>query len=177
MGRWQAGALLLAALAPSLAGCRQFMIDQPKLKTYAPAQAFPNDAAARALPVGVIDRDALARAAALETPPPVDAALVARGRERYDIYCAPCHGASGHGDGMIVERGFPKPPSYHEPRLIAAPAQHYIDVITRGWGVMYSYATRVPPRDRWAIVAYIRALQLSQSAKLAAAVSKAGRAQ
>ena len=103
----------------------------------------------------------------LAKPPAVDAQLLARGQERYDIYCSPCHGLSGNGDGMIVQRGFPAPPSYHTARLRAAPAQHFFDVITNGYGVMYSYASRVEPRDRWAIVAYVRALQESQSAKLA----------
>ena len=95
------------------------------------------------------------------------AALLARGRERFDIYCSPCHGLDGQGDGMVVQRGFPRPPSYLEPRLLAAPAGTFYDAITKGYGVMYSYASRVEPRDRWAIVAYIRALQLSQHATLA----------
>jgi hypothetical protein len=90
-----------------------------------------------------------------------------RGRERYDIFCTPCHGLSGSGDGMIVRRGFPAPPSYHTARLRAAPAQHFFDVISNGYGVMYSYAPRIEPRDRWAIVAYVRALQQSQNARLA----------
>jgi mono/diheme cytochrome c family protein len=94
-------------------------------------------------------------------------ALLARGRERYDIYCSPCHGFSGHGDGMIVQRGFPTPPSYHSARLRSADAQHFFDVITHGYGVMYSYAARVEPRDRWAIIAYIRALQQSQRTDMA----------
>jgi len=159
-------ALGLAAL---LAGCGQTMVRQPKLTTYSEAAAFPHDAAARPLPAGTLDRDALTREAALKDPPAPTAALLARGRERYGIFCAPCHGASGHGDGMIVERGFPQPPSYHLPRLLSAPANHYIDVITNGHGVMYPYAARVAPADRWAIVAYIRALQLSQNADVARA--------
>ena len=95
-------------------------------------------------------------------------ALLARGRERYNIYCAPCHGLSGDADGIIVQHGFPAPPSYHDERLMKAPASAFYDAITNGYGVMYSYAARVAPRDRWAIVAYIRALQLSRHAKLAA---------
>ena len=91
----------------------------------------------------------------------------ARGRERYGIYCSPCHGLSGHGDGIIVSRGFPAPPSYHSDRLRSADAQHVFDVISNGYGVMYSYAARVEPRDRWAIVAYIRALQQSQHTDIA----------
>jgi mono/diheme cytochrome c family protein len=94
-------------------------------------------------------------------------ALLQRGQERYSIYCLPCHSPVGDGDGRVVRRGFPRPPNYHEERLRAAPDQHFFDVITHGYGVMHSYADRVPPQDRWAIVAYIRALQLSQHAEVA----------
>ena len=97
-------------------------------------------------------------------PLPITAALLQRGRERFDIYCAPCHGRSGYGDGMIVRRGFPAPPSYHTAHLRNAPDSHFYQVISDGYGVMYPYAGRVSPHDRWAIVAYIRALQLSQHA-------------
>lgn len=113
-------------------------------------------------PAGTVARD--------DTPvpvPPLTAALLARGHERFDIYCAPCHGRSGDGRGMIVARGFPAPPSYHTDRLRAAPVQHFYDVITHGYGAMFPYAQRVAPRDRWAIAAYIRALQASSSARLA----------
>ena len=92
--------------------------------------------------------------------------LLERGRSRYDIYCAPCHSEAGDGDGMIVRRGFPRPPSFHSERLRSASDEHLYAVITHGYGVMYSYAGRVPPDDRRAIVAYIRALQLSQNATL-----------
>ena len=85
------------------------------------------------------------------------------------MFCSPCHGLSGNGDGMIVQRGFPAPPSYHIARLRSAPAQHFFDVISNGYGVMYAYASRVDPRDRWAIVAYIRSLQTSQHAQLSEA--------
>ena len=97
----------------------------------------------------------------------VDAALLQRGQERYNIYCQPCHGLAGYGDGMIVKRGFAKPPSYHIDRLRAAPDGHIFDVITNGYGAMYNYAARVTPRDRWAIVAYVRTLQHSQDASKA----------
>ena len=93
--------------------------------------------------------------------------LLARGRERYGIFCAPCHGLAGDGDGVIVAHGFPAPPSYHIDRLAAAPAQHFYDVMTDGYGVMFSYADRLDPHDRWAIAAYIRALQLSRRATVA----------
>lgn len=95
---------------------------------------------------------------------PLTRALLRRGQERYAIYCAVCHGSVGDGRGPVVQRGFPAPPSYHIARLRDAPDRHFYDVITHGHGVMYSYADRVEPADRWAIVAYIRALQLSQHA-------------
>jgi mono/diheme cytochrome c family protein len=98
-----------------------------------------------------------------EFPVPVTKELVERGRERYNIYCIVCHGPVGNADGMVVRRGFPKPPTYHDDRLRNAPVGHFFDVITNGWGKMSSYAYQVQPADRWAIVAYIRALQVSQS--------------
>jgi cytochrome c553 len=100
-------------------------------------------------------------------PMPVTRELLERGRERFDIYCSVCHGRTGEGNGMIVQRGFPVPPSYHIDRLRQAPVGHFFDVMTQGYGIMYSYSERVKPEDRWAIAAYIRALQLSQNMKLA----------
>jgi mono/diheme cytochrome c family protein len=97
------------------------------------------------------------------TPPRLDLALIERGQDRFRIYCTPCHSELGDGNGMIVQRGFPAPPSYHIDRLREAPTQHFYDVITHGYGAMYSFAARVAPRDRWAIAAYIRALQASQN--------------
>ena len=157
--------IIFAILAlASLGACeQQSMETQPKLKTYSTAAAFPDNAAAREIPFGTVSRDEPARIAALAERPRVDEALLQRGQEQYAIYCTPCHGLAGHGDGIIVERGFPQPPSYMEPRLLAADPQHFVDVITNGWGVMYPYAARVEPRDRWAIAAYIRALQVSQT--------------
>lgn len=99
-------------------------------------------------------------------PPPVTLALIERGQQRFNIYCAPCHSRTGDGNGMIVERGFPAPPSHYIDRLRQAPVQHFYDVITNGYGVMYPCAARVAPADRWAIAAYIRALQASASAHL-----------
>jgi mono/diheme cytochrome c family protein len=93
--------------------------------------------------------------------------LLERGRERFEIYCSMCHGRTGEGNGMIVERGFPRPPSYHIDRLREAPISHFFDVITHGYGIMYSYAERVDVPDRWAIAAYIRTLQLSQNIRVA----------
>jgi mono/diheme cytochrome c family protein len=92
--------------------------------------------------------------------------LLARGRQRYEIHCSPCHASTGNGQGMIVQRGFPAPPSYHIDRLREAPIGYFYDVITHGYGMMYPYGNRVAPADRWAITAYIRALQLSQNVNL-----------
>ena len=101
------------------------------------------------------------------TPPPLTMALLERGQERFDIYCSPCHSRAGDGNGMIVQRGFPHPPSYYIDRLRQAPNEHFYDVITHGYGAMYSYADRVSAEDRWAIVAYIRALQASVTTEIA----------
>lgn len=100
-------------------------------------------------------------------PAPPDAASLTRGRQRFEAFCSPCHGFAGAGDGAVVARGFPAPPTFHQPRLRQVPDGYLFDVITRGYGQMYSYAARVTPPDRWAIVAYIRALQLSQHARVA----------
>ena len=102
-------------------------------------------------------------------PFPITLSLLERGRQRFDIYCAPCHSPLGDGDGIVARRGFPHPPSYHIERLRQAPDRHFYDVMTNGYGIMYSYADRVSPEDRWAIVAYIRALQRSQGAQAVAA--------
>jgi len=96
-------------------------------------------------------------------PVPVTKELIDRGQERFNIYCIVCHGPLGRGDGMVVRRGFPKPPTYHDDRLRNAPVGHFFDVITNGWGKMNSYAFQVPPADRWAIIAYIRALQATDN--------------
>jgi mono/diheme cytochrome c family protein len=144
--------VLLLAVACG-AGCRQDMYNQPKVKPLAASPLFSDGAAARPLVPGTIPRDWHGRA------------LLERGRERFDIYCAVCHDRAGTGQGMIVQRGFPPPPSFHLDRLRAAPIGHFYDVITHGYGAMYPYAARVEPADRWAIAAYLRALQLSQDAR------------
>lgn len=160
-------AIAIAALA-LLTGCAdQSMRQQKRYRTYSTAELWPDGTSARPLPAGVVAQGDPQRKAASDTPPAVTQAFIEHGRERYDIYCSPCHGLDGRGDGIIVQRGFPKPPSYGQERLTAAPARHFFDVITNGYGVMYSYAARVTPEDRWAIVAYIRSLQLSQQARLA----------
>lgn len=150
-----------------LGGCGLSMTQQRKYKTYAPSRLWADGASARPLPEGAVAQGDLALAAAEATPPEASDELLARGQQRFDIYCAPCHGLAGDADGVIVAHGFPKPPSYHIDRLLEAPAQHFYNVITNGYGVMYAYSDRVNPHDRWAIVAYIRALQYSRRAKVA----------
>lgn len=171
---------LLTALAIGLlaAGCRRDMFQQPISKPLEPSDFFQdNHMASRPLVPHTIARGHLDADEAfykgmigtnlVETFPfPITRATLERGRERFDIYCAPCHGRTGDGNGMIVQRGFPAPPSYHIDRLRQAPVGHFFDVMTRGYGVMYSYAERVEPSDRWAIAAYIRVLQKSQHATL-----------
>ncbi len=152
-------AAVIPLLLLALTGCPQDMARQAKYRAQDPSGLWPDGGAARPLVPGTVSRGAPALAAALADPPPMSPALVARGRQRYDIFCAPCHGVTGEGDGRVVARGFPAPPSYLLPRLRSAPARHFVDVITNGYGVMFSYADRVPPADRWAIAAYIRALQ------------------
>jgi mono/diheme cytochrome c family protein len=167
-------ALISVAAAFAIGGCGLSMTQQRKLKTYASTTLWPDGTSARPLPADVVAQGDVERAAAEKTPPPVTDVLLARGRERFGIYCSPCHGLAGDADGVIVAHGFPAPPSYHIDRLVAAPAQHFYDVITDGYGVMYSYADRVEPHDRWAIAAYIRALQLSRRATLAEAPEAPG---
>ena len=162
-------AIIIAAMAVVLAGCGLSMTQQRKYTTYAPATLWTDGTSARPLPDGAVAEGDLARDATAAHPPPATGALLARGQERFNVFCAPCHGLAGDGDGVIVAHGFPQPPSYHLDRLLAAPGRHFYDVITKGYGVMYSYADRVDPHDRWAIAAYIRALQLSREATIAQA--------
>jgi mono/diheme cytochrome c family protein len=145
---------LIAAtlLALTLGGCDD-MTDQPKQTAYGPK---PGPAKRPDGTVAFEDKPVAA--------PPVTLALLHRGQERFRIYCTPCHSELGDGHGIIVQRGFSPPPSYHTDRLRQVPVQHFYDVITHGYGAMYSFADRVQPPDRWAIAAYIRALQLSQDA-------------
>jgi mono/diheme cytochrome c family protein len=150
-----------------LAGCDDSMVNQPKYEVYEAAALFRDGKVMQHPVPGTIARGELAYWAALTERPELSLELVRRGQERFNIFCAPCHSPTGDGDGMIVQRGFPRPPSFHTERLREAPTEHFIAVITDGYGVMYSYAARVPPLDRWAIAAYIRALQLSQYADVA----------
>ncbi len=167
-----AGALALAALAA--AGCRQDMHDAPRYKPLAESTFFADGSAARPLPAGTVARGFLrddklfhtgrtADGAMATAPPmPVTRELLLRGRERYDIFCSPCHGALGDGRGMVVRRGFKQPSSFHVDRLRNVPIGYFFYNITNGFGVMSSYATQIPPEDRWAISVYLRALQRSQ---------------
>lgn len=156
---------LIVALAVLLAACDQNMDVQPRYSEYSRVPLFRGSVLRRP-PANTVARDDLEREKEASTKPALSAELLARGRERFDIFCSPCHGAGGDGTGIIVQRGMPRPTSYHDDRLRAADDQYLFDVITNGHGAMYSYAARVPPGDRWAIVAYIRALQLSRHASL-----------
>ncbi len=161
---------LLALVAIGLCGCTdQSMTKQPRYGPNGPAPVFANGSAAQTPPDGAVAQDAEAYAQASAAPPPVDLALLRRGRERFDIFCSPCHGFEGDGNGAVVRRGFPHPPSFYDAALTGAPARLFFDTITNGFGVMYAYGSRIPPRDRWAITAYIRALQQSRSPTLAQA--------
>ena len=151
------------------------MHDQPKYIPLRESTFFVDDRSARQPVEGTVARGQvrddellytgkLNGADAVVFPFRVDATVMARGQERFNIYCAPCHGRTGLGDGMIVMRGYRRPPSYEEDRLRAAPVGHFFDVITNGFGAMPDYASQIAAPDRWAIVAYIRALQLSEHA-------------
>ena len=152
-----------ALAAVALAGCDLTMTKQPKYGPQAAAALFADGTSAQAPPNGTVAQDTQASDQAASTPPPVTLALVERGRERHDIFCKPCHGVSGAGDGTIVARGFPPPPPYWDLKVAAATPAQLFDVITHGYGVMYPYSERIPPADRWAIVAYVRALEVAHT--------------
>jgi hypothetical protein len=175
-----ARALASAALVLLGAGCelRRAMYDQPRYDPLQASDFFGDGRSARPPVEGTVARghlrldrhlyEGMVDGKLAETFPfPVSREVLLRGRERFDIYCAPCHDRSGSGQGMVVKRGYKQPPSYHIDRLRQAPPGYFYDVITRGFGQMPSYAPQVDPEDRWAIVAYVRALQMSQSATLA----------
>lgn len=158
-------------------GCRQDMHDQPKYIPLRQTDFYASSRSERPLVRGTVARGQLREDTLLYTgmengheanefPYPVTEAMVKRGQDRFNIYCSPCHGRTGRGDGMIVRRGFHKPPSYFEARLMNAPVGHFFDVITNGFGAMQDYKAQVAVRDRWAIAAYIRALQLSEHATI-----------
>jgi mono/diheme cytochrome c family protein len=169
-------ALALGVLLATTA-CRQDMHDQPKFNALQRNTFYGDQRSARPVIEGTVARGQLNDDELLHTgkvngqlanefPFPVTAETLARGRQQYDVYCSPCHDTTGRGNGMIVRRGYRQPPSYHIDRLRQAPAGHFVDVMTNGFGAMPDYRTQVAVRDRWAIVAYIRALQLSQHATL-----------
>jgi mono/diheme cytochrome c family protein len=165
------------AFAAAAAGCRRDMFQQPSSKPLGSSDFFRDQMASRPLVAHTVARGHLEADEAfyrgkigtnlVETfPVAITRETLERGQERFEIYCAPCHGRTGDGNGMIVLRGYPAPPSYHLDRLRQAPAGHFFDVMTHGYGVMYSYAQRVTPSDRWAIAAYVRVLQQSHNATL-----------
>jgi mono/diheme cytochrome c family protein len=175
--RTHLAALLLALAASALAACRQDMHDQPRLKPYGKSTFFADGRANRPLIAGTVARGRLFEDEHLHLgkldgkeaatfPMPITKEVLARGRERYTINCQPCHGILGDGNGMIVQRGMKRPPSYHIDRLREAAPGYFFGVITNGFGVMYDYSDRIRAEDRWAIVAYVRALQQSQSATI-----------
>jgi len=168
----------VGALWLLMAGCRQDMHDQPKYIPLRESEFFGDMRSARPLPVGVVARDHLNEDTYLYTgkvngvlgdvfPFPITADDLKRGQQRYNIYCTPCHSPVGDGRGVVVQRGYKQPPAYTDPKVLQTPVGHYFDVMTNGYGAMPDYAAQISVQDRWRIVAYIRALQLSQHATLA----------
>lgn len=157
--------LMLFALGLALAGCDQGMTNQPRYEAYERAEGWPDDQSARQPMAGTVARDERLGPIPDRLPMALDRALLEQGREGYEVFCTPCHGATGYGEGMVVQRGFPAPPSLHSQRLRAAPPKYFYTIITRGIGAMAPYNARVPVPERWAIAAYIKALQLSQHAR------------
>lgn len=169
--------LLTGALLIMLCGCRQEMYDQPRYKPLASSSFFADGRTSRPLPEGTVARgwlkedirlnegkEGMRLTAAL--PMPLTKELLARGQERFNIFCSPCHDRTGGGRGMVVRRGYQPPPSFHQERLRDAPVGHFFDVISNGLGAMPDYASQIEVADRWAIAAYVKALQLSQNAPL-----------
>ncbi len=165
-------------LAVAVLACRQDMHDQAKLEPYETSRFFADGQASRPLPAGTVARGHLRADRLLHTgltpageftaalPVPLDAQVLHRGRDRFDVFCAPCHDRLGSGRGMVVRRGFKAPTSFHDERLRQAPVGYFFDVMTNGFSTMPSYASQITVEDRWAIAAYLRALQLSQNARL-----------
>lgn len=174
--RWERCLWLVAALG-ALTGCTQKMNVEPKYEAFAASSLFADGASARMPVEGTVARGALGEEAALKSgrrdgqwidgyPFEITAERMEHGRERYDIFCSPCHGYLGDGNGSIVQRGLRGPVSFHQPRFRAYPTGYFVEVITNGRGAMYPYGARIPVGDRWEIVAYVRALQASQHALL-----------
>jgi mono/diheme cytochrome c family protein len=177
-GRAVFSAVAALVAVACLSACRQDMHDQPKYIPLRQSPFFGDDRSARPLVAGTVARGHLREDSLLDTgkvngadatafPFAIDARVMARGRERFDIFCSPCHGRTGQGDGMVVRRGFRRPPTFNQDPLRDAPPGHLFDVITNGFGAMPDYAVQIRPEDRWAIVAYVRALQLSEHATIA----------
>jgi mono/diheme cytochrome c family protein len=166
------------AILSVFTACRRDMFNQPKSNPLRESDFFEDGSASRPIPPHTVARGNLQNDEPFYTgmigtnlvttfPIPVTREILQRGQQRFEINCVPCHGETGEGNGITVQRGFPAPPSYHIERLRDAPIGHFFDVMTRGYGVMFSQAERVTPEDRWAIAAYIRALQLSEDARFA----------
>ncbi len=171
-------ALLVVLLAFGAAACRQDMHDAPRYEAFESSAFFPDGRASRGAPIGTVARGWLRADEALYTgrvngefvaefPFAIGHEEMARGRDRFNVYCTPCHGILGDGEGMVVQRGLRRAASYHQDRLRDERVGYFFDVITNGFGAMQGYAEQVPVRDRWMIVAYVRALQLSQYATMA----------
>ena len=168
----------LLVVAP-LSGCRQNMHNQAKAKTYRESDFFADGVEARPLPAHTVARGELREDAVFYTglsaegelanvpPMPVGREFLVRGQERFNVYCAPCHGRLGDGHGMIVQRGFKQPVSFHDERLRNSPLGYFVNNMTEGFGQMPSYAAQIPPADRWAIASYIRVLQYAENAQVA----------
>jgi cytochrome c553 len=168
---------LFAALTVLLTACGLNMHDQPRAEYQETSAFLPGGVEVQPLPEGTVSRERGgndpvfytgqdANGFVTELPIPLTLELLQRGQQRYDIYCTPCHNFNGNGLGVIVQKGMPQPTSFHDQRLRDAPVGYFFNNMTNGFGRMYSYASRIPPEDRWAIAAYIRALQLSQNATL-----------
>lgn len=161
-----------------LTGCGRNMYEQARFEEDEPSTFFADGTSSQPLPEGTVSRSRGGidevfftgqdeNGLLVEPPLEITQEVLERGQERYNIFCSPCHNYSGNGQGMIVQKGFVQPASFHEERLQASPVGYFFNVITNGYGRMYSYASRVPPEDRWAIASYIKALQYSQTAPLA----------
>lgn len=175
--RGRAVAMAIVMMTFAIAGCRQDMHDAPRYEPLEASTFFADGRGSRMLVANTVARGMLREDDHLYQgkidgeltdlfPMPVTVELMARGQERFDVFCSPCHGRTGQGNGMVVQRGFRAPPSYHEARLREAPAGYFFDVMTHGFGAMSDYAAQIPVNDRWAIAAYIRALQRSQEATI-----------
>ncbi|OFW02832.1 MAG: quinol:cytochrome C oxidoreductase [Acidobacteria bacterium RIFCSPLOWO2_02_FULL_68_18] len=180
VGDWTVGSstatrLVIVVLSVACGACRQDMHDAPRYDPLEASAFFADGRSARGLVANAVARGTLREDEHLYQgtidgqltdmfPMPVTAELMARGRERFNVFCSPCHGRTGQGNGMVVQRGFRAPPSFHQERLRSAPVGYYVNVETNGFGAMSDYSAQVPPEDRWAIAAYIRALQFSQRA-------------